>query len=149
MKVSITGATGLIGTGLVAALRERGDTVTVLSRNPDRAAKALGVEAHAWDPGADPAPAAALAGRDAVVHLAGEPVAQRWNARVKQAIRDSREIGTRYLLAGLEAPITRNVSLFAEGRWTKVEDTLKDDFEGFGKLDLSGRQLTAGISWRL
>jgi len=54
-----------------------------------------------------------------------------------------------YLLAGLEAPITRNVSLFAEGRWTKVEDTLKDDFEGFGKLDLSGRQLTAGISWRL
>ena len=43
-----------------------------------------------WDPLDEPAPAAALAGRDAVVHLAGENIAQRWSAAAKQAIRDSR-----------------------------------------------------------
>jgi uncharacterized protein (TIGR01777 family) len=101
MDVVLTGATGLIGTKLVGALRGRGDGVTVLSRSPEKARAALGVEAVSWDPMAGPAPAAALAGRDAVVHLAGEPVAQRWNAKVKQAIRDSRETGTRNLVAGL------------------------------------------------
>jgi opacity protein-like surface antigen len=54
-----------------------------------------------------------------------------------------------YLLFGLEAPVTRNVSLFAEGRWTSVKDDLRDDFEGFGKLDLSGREVTGGIAWRI
>jgi uncharacterized protein (TIGR01777 family) len=103
MNVTLTGATGLIGTKLVRALRERGDTVTVLSRSPDEARTALGVDAVAWDPLAGPAPAGALAGRDAVVHLAGEPVAQRWSAKVKQAIRDSRETGTRNLVEGLRA----------------------------------------------
>jgi uncharacterized protein (TIGR01777 family) len=103
MNVTLTGATGLIGTKLVHALRERGDTVTVLSRSPGKAQSALGVDAVAWDPMAGPAPAEALAGRDAVVHLAGEPVAQRWTAKVKQAIRDSRETGTRNLVEGLRA----------------------------------------------
>jgi uncharacterized protein len=103
MKVTLTGATGLIGSKLVRALRERGDTVTVLSRSPGKAQSALGVDAVAWDPMAGPAPAEALAGRDAIVHLAGEPVAQRWSAKVKQAIRDSRETGTRNLVEGLRA----------------------------------------------
>ncbi len=104
MNVTITGATGLIGTKLVQALQERGDGVTVLSRNPEKAQASLpGVEAVAWDPSAGPAPAAALAGRDAVVHLAGEPVAQRWNKKVKAAIHDSRETGTRNLVAGIAA----------------------------------------------
>ena len=103
MNVTLTGATGLIGRKLVGALRERGDTVTVLSRSPEKAGAALGVDAALWDPMAGPAPAGALTGRDAVVHLAGEPVAQRWSAKVKQAIRDSRETGTRNLVEGLRA----------------------------------------------
>lgn len=101
MKVTVTGATGLIGARLVARLRERGDQVTVLSRSPDRAAKSLGVEAAGWDPMAEPAPARGLAGRDAVVHLAGEGVAQRWSDDAKRAIRESRVTGTRNLVAGL------------------------------------------------
>jgi uncharacterized protein len=101
-RVTVTGATGLIGTRLVAALRERGSEVTVLSRNPKRASERLaGVEAVAWEPESEPAPAAALEGRDAVVHLAGEPIAQRWSRRVKQLLRDSRVLGTRNLLAAL------------------------------------------------
>src|SRR6188472_4747053 len=104
MRVTLTGATGRIGSRLVRELRGRGDEVTVLSRDPDRARAALGdVDAHSWDPAAGPAPAAALAGRDAVVHLAGEDLAQRWNEDVKRRILASREQGTRNLVEGIRA----------------------------------------------
>jgi len=103
MRVTLTGATGLLGTAVVAALRDRDDEVTVLSRDPDRARGKLGAEVQAlrWDPLSEPAPAQALAERDAVVNLAGEPIAQRWSERAKQAIRDSRVTGTRNLVEGL------------------------------------------------
>src|SRR5437868_15072044 len=102
MRVTVTGATGLIGSRLVARLLERGDEVTVLSRDPDRARAALGeVTALAWEPSAGPAPAEGLAGRDGVVHLAGEPVAQRWSDAGKQRIRGSRELGPRNPVACL------------------------------------------------
>ncbi len=105
MKVSVTGASGLIGRALVAELTERGDEVTVLTRDPDRVRAKLGeiVQALRWDLMSEPAPAQALAGRDAVVHLAGEPVAQRWSEQAKRAIRDSRVTGTRNLVDGLRA----------------------------------------------
>jgi uncharacterized protein (TIGR01777 family) len=106
-RVTVTGASGLVGRTLVPALQARGAEVTVLSRDPDRARPVLGDDATeplqvlAWDPIAEPAPAEALAGRETVLHLAGEPVAQRWSAKVKRAIRDSRVIGTRNLVEGL------------------------------------------------
>jgi uncharacterized protein (TIGR01777 family) len=100
MRVTVTGATGLVGRQVVAALRERGDEVTVLSRNPERARP---LKAVRWDPLREPAPRAALAGSDAVMHLAGENVAQRWTASAKQAIRESRVQGTRYLVQGIAA----------------------------------------------
>jgi len=111
MRVTLTGATGFIGSRLVDALKARGDEVTVLSRDAGRASERLGVEAVAWDWKAGPAPVAALAGRDVVVHLAGEPVAQRWNATVKQKIRNSRELGTRQLVAGLASADPRPARL--------------------------------------
>jgi uncharacterized protein (TIGR01777 family) len=97
MKITITGASGLIGAKLVERLRARGDEVTTLSRNPSSPS------AVAWQPEDEPAPAAALSGRDAVVHLAGENVAQRWSDDAKRRIRSSRERGTRHLVAGIEA----------------------------------------------
>lgn len=107
MRVTVTGATGLIGPRLVGALTRRGDEVTVLSRDPARARAALGgsgsVEAVAWDPLREAAPSGALAGRDGVLHLAGEPVAQRWSDDAKERIRASRELGTANLVAGLRA----------------------------------------------
>jgi uncharacterized protein (TIGR01777 family) len=103
MRVTITGGTGLIGRRLVRALRERGDDVTVLSRSPDRAGRALGVEAVGWEPLDGPAPPEALAGRDGVVHLLGENIAQRWTEQARRAIRESREAGTRNLVAGLRS----------------------------------------------
>lgn len=106
MKVVITGATGLIGRALARALSDRGDQVVALSRDRERAVSALGgaVEVQVWaDPHAGPPPAAALSGADGVVHLLGEPIAQRWTDGAKRAIRDSRVLGTRHLVAGLKA----------------------------------------------
>lgn len=130
MNVTVTGATGLIGTRIVSELRARGGEVTVLSRSPDRAGDALGVQALPWDPMQGPAPAEALAGRDAVVHLAGEPVDQRWSADSKRRIDASRETGTRNLVEGLRAAEPRPgvlVSASAVGYYGPHGDELVDE----------------------
>ena len=101
MKVAVTGATGTIGRPLVRALRQRGDEVRVLSRDPSRASKTLGVEAFAWNPVGDPPPAEALEDCNGVIHLAGETLAQRWSDAARHRIFASRELGTRNLVAGL------------------------------------------------
>jgi hypothetical protein len=101
MRITVTGATGLIGTRLVSELLERGDEVTVLSRRPEEARRMLDVEAIGWRPEAEPAPIEALTGRDGVVHLAGESIAQRWTEESKERIRSSRELGTARLVEGL------------------------------------------------
>lgn len=98
MRVTVSGATGRIGRHLVEALKARGDEVTALSRDPDRATELLGVEAFAWNMKEDAAPKQALTGRDAIVHLAGEDVGQRWNKETKAEILDSREKGTRNMV---------------------------------------------------
>lgn len=52
-----------------------------------------------------------------------------------------------YLQAGLEVPLARSLSVFAEGRWQRADDKLEGDFAGLGELDLSGRTLSAGLTW--
>lgn len=104
MRVVVTGATGMIGRALVGALRARGDDVVALARDAGagRARLGPGIEVYAWpDPKGTPPPAEALAGADAVVHLLGEPVAQRWTAQAKREIRDSRVLGTRSLVTAV------------------------------------------------
>lgn len=104
MRVAVTGATGLIGTRVVAALRARGDSVIAFSRDPERARSRLdGAEAAHWDPLSGAAPAGALSEADAVINLAGEPIAQRWTAEAKERIRLSRAAGTRNLVEGIQA----------------------------------------------
>jgi uncharacterized protein (TIGR01777 family) len=85
VRIAITGATGLIGARLSAALRARGDEVTGISLREG-----------------PPSPQA-LAGCDAVVHLAGEPVAQRWTKGARERIRSSRGEGTRALVEAIAA----------------------------------------------
>jgi uncharacterized protein (TIGR01777 family) len=112
-RIALTGGTGRIGSLLVERLKQRGDSVTVLSRRPDRATAELGVQAVPWDPSAGPAPAGALAGSDAVVHLAGEDIAQRWSADALRRIRSSREEGTRNLVEGIGAADPRPTALIS------------------------------------
>jgi hypothetical protein len=104
VRVAVTGATGTIGSAIVRELLARGDEVVALSRDPERAREKLGegISSVRWaNPSAEPAPSDALSGCDAVVHLLGEPVDQRWSDDAKERIRNSRVFGTRYLVAGL------------------------------------------------
>ena len=102
-RVVVTGASGFIGKALVAALLSRGDAVTALSRDPSKAKIPPGVRVARFDP-LDPQPnPEPFEGQDAVVHLAGESVSGRWTAQKKQAIRESRVVGTRNLIASIAA----------------------------------------------
>jgi uncharacterized protein (TIGR01777 family) len=104
-RALVTGATGLIGTKLVARLQH----AVVLSRDVERVRRELGAsDTYAWSPLDGPPPATALADVDAVFHLAGEPIAEgRWTAERKRRIRDSRVLGTRNLVAALTASTIR------------------------------------------
>jgi uncharacterized protein (TIGR01777 family) len=102
MRVAITGATGTLGRAVVRELTARGDEVTALSRDGERARTELGTDAATWaDPKAERPPPDALRGRDAVVHLLGETVAQRWSDEAQREIRDSRVLSTRNLVDAL------------------------------------------------
>jgi hypothetical protein len=103
-RVVVTGATGLVGRPLVAALCADGRPVTALVRDAARARASLGREVELVTAALeDPGPwQASLAGADAIVHLAGEPLAgRRWDARQKQLIRDSRVESTRVIVEHL------------------------------------------------
>jgi uncharacterized protein len=120
-RVAVTGGTGRLGSLLVDELKRRGDEVTVLSRSRGDVR---------WDPMAGPAPAEAVAGRDAVVHLAGEDLLQRWNDAALRRIRDSREIGTRNLVEGLHAAEPRPAALIsaaAVGYYGPRPDPIDED----------------------
>jgi uncharacterized protein (TIGR01777 family) len=97
MKCVISGGTGFIGRHIVDRLLRDQHYVGVWSRQPGREKRAA-VASFSWDPLDGEPPAESLNTMDAVIHLAGEPVAQRWNAEVKQRIRDSRVLGTRALV---------------------------------------------------
>lgn len=92
--ILITGASGLVGTALIQRLQQThpGRPVHVLSRRPDEVERSIGgtVRAFGWSPSEGTLDHEALEGVGHIVHLAGEPVAQRWSAETKQRIRDSR-----------------------------------------------------------
>ena len=107
MRVLVTGATGLIGSDLCDALLARGDEVVGLTRDPDRARSTNPtVTWHAWRPTTETPPPAALEGIDGVVNLIGEEINQRLTDEAKVRIRESRILGTRNLLQGVEASPT-------------------------------------------
>jgi uncharacterized protein len=99
MKVAISGATGLIGTALRESLAADGIQIVALSRSPSIPP----LETITWDVDNGRFDASRLEDADAVVHLAGEPIAQRWNDARKKAIRDSRVKSTRLLVEGLKS----------------------------------------------
>jgi uncharacterized protein len=104
MRVAITGASGLVGSRLMEALRARGDDPVAVPRG-----------------GVPPA-------ADAVVHLAGEPIAQRWTEAAKRDIRASRADGTNRLVESLRASPPRVfVSASATGYYGPRGDERLDE----------------------
>ena len=95
--VAISGASGLIGRALGTALTNEGMTVVPLVRQ--RSAVTGG--SVYWDPASGVIDSASLEGVDAVVHLAGAPIAERWTSAQKRRIRESRVQGTSLLASAL------------------------------------------------
>jgi uncharacterized protein (TIGR01777 family) len=100
MVIAISGSTGLIGSALVRALGARGHEVRRIVRGVPRSPTDI-----AWDAARGTFDTARFAGVDAVIHLAGENLTQRWTSNARRRIRESRVAGTEALaraLVGLE-----------------------------------------------
>ena len=100
MNITISGASGFIGRRLMKNLGAAGHTLTVLSRHAGTDVPPE-LAVVAWDPMKGPPPEDGVRNAGAVIHLAGEPVSQRWSADVKRRIRESRVAGTRNLVQAL------------------------------------------------
>ncbi|HEY0971603.1 MAG TPA: TIGR01777 family oxidoreductase [Gemmatimonadales bacterium] len=125
-RIAVTGATGFIGSALVARLAAGGHTVHRISRS----APAPGSGDVRWDPARGELDPRALEGVDAVVHLAGENIGQRWTAAARRRIVDSRVQGTTLLartLATLERKPRVLVSVSAVGIYGDTGDRVVDE----------------------
>ena len=131
LRIAITGATGFIGSALVAALSAAGHTVHRLVRSERRRRPGDVL----WDPAGGRLDPRALEGIDAIIHLAGEPIAQRWTAAAKRRIRESRVRGTELLsttIASLTRPPRVMVSGSAMGIYGDRGDEVLDETSPLG-----------------
>lgn len=106
MKIAITGATGLVGSRLVAQLNQKGHQILVFTRNPSKAqtvfpASAFSIEIVQYTPQKSGDWQQRISGCDAVVNLAGEAIAERWTPQQKEAIMQSRQVVTRKLVEAI------------------------------------------------
>lgn len=126
MRIAVSGTTGVIGSRLVPYLESKGHTITRIARRSAGAGDVL------WDPDRSVEPQK-LEGVQAVVHLAGENIGQRWNAGAKARILNSRKNGTRILseaLASLATPPEVLVTASAVGYYGNRGDlVLTEDSE--------------------
>ena len=135
--IAISGSTGLVGRVLCDALATDGLRMLRLVRRDQPSDH----ETVRWDPASGPANPAQLEGIDAVVHLAGENIAEgRWSNAKKRRIRDSRVVGTRSLcesLISLERPPSVLVAASAIGFYGDRGDEILDETSAAGSGFLS------------
>lgn len=129
MIIVVTGASGFIGRRLLKNFSTAGYEIRVLSRHAGTNLPA-GIKLYASEPLQGPPPEECLRDADVVVHLAGEPVSQRWNDASKQRIRDSRVIGTQHLVEGMaemKRPPSALISSSAVGYYgSRGDDVLRE-----------------------
>jgi hypothetical protein len=103
MKVAITGATGFVGSRLVEQLQAQGHQPLIFTRNREAALRRFpNWEIVAYTPTEAGDWQKAIAGCDAVVHLAGEPIAEnRWTPQHKEEILNSRKLGTQKMVEAI------------------------------------------------
>ena len=105
MKVLVTGATGFVGNKVIKTLHKHGHQTGVLTRNVQKAEVRLPhyCQVHFWDPENRLLPEKALEGVQAVIHLAGENIADgRWTSDKKEHIQNSRLLSTQTLIQAIE-----------------------------------------------
>jgi uncharacterized protein (TIGR01777 family) len=104
MKILITGATGFVGRQVILHLRDRGHAIVVLTRDSEKAPVRLPIACpvFSWQGGDQPPPQEAFEGVDAVVHLAGENIINRWTPSRKKEIIKSRVESTRQLVRAMQ-----------------------------------------------
>jgi uncharacterized protein len=107
MTITLTGATGFIGKHLIPVLQTQGHELRTLGRRAT-----TNLPFYAWSSSTEP-PEAALGHTGAVIHLAGETVAQRWTTEAKRRIRATRIDGTRNLVSALAKAAHRPAVLLA------------------------------------
>ena len=112
MHITISGASGFIGRRLMKSLLAGGHSLRVLSRHAGTNLPP-GVQLSVWDSTRGEPPEESLAEADAVIHLAGEPVSQRWTEETKRKIRSSRVDGTRHLVQALSTLSRRPAALIS------------------------------------
>ncbi len=93
MKIAIVGGTGFIGRPIVERLAASGHELLVLSRHPQQRPTAANVQSGFFD-AMQPPREGLLRGFEAVIHLAGESIAERWTPAHKQRVLLSRQQGT-------------------------------------------------------
>ncbi len=109
MRITMTGATGFLGRNLVQRLSVDGHSICLLTRKPVTGLPG-NVEIFMWDPPRVAPPAASLQDSDAVIHLAGTPINQRWTPATKKELVSSRIDSTRVLVQALST-LTRRPPL--------------------------------------
>lgn len=127
MKVLITGATGLIGTQLVAELAARKIDVNYLTTRKDAIRNEPGYRGFYWDPEKNFIDENAMVGADAIIHLAGAGISKRWTRKYKQEIIESRVLSAN-LLYKLIKDNPGQVKQFLSGSATGI---YKDSLEIF------------------
>jgi uncharacterized protein len=103
MKIAIVGATGFVGSRLVEQLQTQGHQVKILTRQPGAATSRFPqAEVVGYTPLQSGEWQKSISGCDAVVNLAGEPIAEkRWTPAQKQTILDSRKLGTQKIVEAI------------------------------------------------
>ena len=136
MKILLSGSHGLVGTALIKALEPEGHEIFRLVRH----APASEAEVE-WSPDRYSIALGRLEGFDAVIHLAGESIAEgRWTEEKKRKIRESRVKGTRLLsgaLANLTRPPKTLISASAIGYYGNRDDELLTEASAPGNDFLS------------
>lgn len=102
MKILITGATGLIGTELVALLLQNGVTVHYLTTSKKKIESKPNYHGFFWNPNQGIIDENALMGVDAIIHLAGATISKRWTTKYKQEIIESRILSSNVLYKALK-----------------------------------------------